>query len=96
MRKQSMLLPGAFIAAAVALCVVAMAPAARAEVVPKFGKDYTHNHSVPKHHAAKPLYDSVGTRSRYGYHPNAQGGTTGGTVNPGVNGDHRSHGYNGG
>jgi hypothetical protein len=30
------------------------------------------------------------------YHPNAQGGTTGGTVNPAVNGDHRSHGYNGG
>ncbi len=28
------------------------------------------------------------------YDPNAQGGTTGGTVNPAVNGDHQSHGYN--
>jgi hypothetical protein len=29
-------------------------------------------------------------------HPITQGGTTGGTVNPGVNGDHKQHGYNGG
>jgi hypothetical protein len=39
---------------------------------------------------------AVGARALYGYHPNAQGGTTGGTVYPGVNGDHREHGYNGG
>jgi hypothetical protein len=38
----------------------------------------------------------VGARALYGYHPNAQGGTTGGTVYPGVTGDHREHGYNGG
>jgi hypothetical protein len=29
-------------------------------------------------------------------HPITQGGTTGGTVNPGINGDHKQHGYNGG
>jgi hypothetical protein len=29
-------------------------------------------------------------------HPITQGGTTGGTVNPGVTGDHQQHGYNGG
>jgi hypothetical protein len=28
-------------------------------------------------------------------HPVTQGGTTGGTVNPAINGDHRMHGYNG-
>jgi hypothetical protein len=39
---------------------------------------------------------AVGARALYGYHPNAQGGTTGGTIYPAVNGDHREHGYNGG
>ena len=29
-------------------------------------------------------------------HPITQGGTTGGTVNPGLTGDHMQHGYNGG
>jgi hypothetical protein len=29
-------------------------------------------------------------------HPITQGGTTGGTVNPGVSGDQKQHGYNGG
>jgi hypothetical protein len=29
-------------------------------------------------------------------HPIAQGGTTGGTINPGINGDNQQHGYNGG
>jgi hypothetical protein len=28
-------------------------------------------------------------------HPITQGGTTGGTVNPGLTGDHQQHGYNG-
>jgi hypothetical protein len=28
-------------------------------------------------------------------HPITQGGTTGGTVNPGLTGDHMMHGYNG-
>jgi hypothetical protein len=28
-------------------------------------------------------------------HPITQGGTTGGTVNPGLTGDHMQHGYNG-
>jgi hypothetical protein len=28
-------------------------------------------------------------------HPITQGGTTGGTVNPGINGDHIMYGYNG-
>jgi len=28
-------------------------------------------------------------------HPITQGGTTGGTVNPAINGDHMMHGYNG-
>jgi hypothetical protein len=31
-----------------------------------------------------------------GWTPNAQGGTTGGSVYPGVSTDHREHGYNGG
>ena len=29
-------------------------------------------------------------------HPITQGGTTGGTVNPGLTNDHMQHGYNGG
>ena len=29
-------------------------------------------------------------------HPITQGGTTGGTVNPGINSDGQEHGYNGG
>jgi hypothetical protein len=29
-------------------------------------------------------------------HPITQGGTTGGTVNPGLTSDHMQHGYNGG
>jgi hypothetical protein len=28
-------------------------------------------------------------------HPITQGGTTGGTINPGLTSDHRQHGYNG-
>jgi hypothetical protein len=29
-------------------------------------------------------------------HPITRGGTTGGTVNPGLTGDHMQHGHNGG
>lgn len=84
MSKPSKLLQGLVIALT-AVSWVAMAPAVRAEEV-----------ATPKQHVvAKHKHHFVGTRARYGYHPTASGGTTGGTVNPGVNGDHRSHGYNG-
>jgi hypothetical protein len=55
--------------------------------------------------SAHPLRTDPGTRTMSqnfanqsamrAAHPITQGGTTGGTVNPGLTGDHMQHGYNG-
>jgi hypothetical protein len=60
---------------------------------------------VAKQTRARTLYQSMDMMPNGGFwsqsaaraaHPITQGGTTGGTVNPGLTGDHMQHGYNGG
>lgn len=89
MRKQSKLLQGLLIATTAVSCL-AMTSLAMTSVA--WSEDAV---TSGKHQVAKHRNHYVGTRARYGYHPTASGGTTGGSVNPGVNSDHRSHGYNG-
>jgi hypothetical protein len=51
--------------------------------------------------SAHPYRTDTGTRTMSNQsamraaHPITQAGTTGGTVNPGLTGDHMQHGYNG-
>ena len=61
--------------------------------------------AAAKQTRARTLYQSMNMMPARGIwsqsaaraaHPITQGGTTGGTVNPGLTGDHMQHGYNGG
>jgi hypothetical protein len=63
------------------------------------------NSATAKQTRARALYQSMNMLPDGGVwnqsaaraaHPITQGGTTGGTVNPGLTGDQMQHGYNGG
>jgi hypothetical protein len=50
----------------------------------------------PRYAPWHTAWSSLNNQQMRALHPITQGGTTGGTVNPGINGDHQQHGYNGG
>jgi hypothetical protein len=90
MHKQSISVRQVAIAAitAAAFLLPIMSVAGATEETPAAVKPMNHHY----HHAAvhKRLYNSAVRPSA------AQGGTTGGTVYPGVHSNHHQHGYNGG
>ncbi len=45
--------------------------------------------------SASPIH-TMSSQQLRARHPVAQGGTTGGTINPAINGNHKQSGYNGG
>ena len=55
-----------------------------------------------RHHRTPTMSQNIGPHGYFANqataraaHPITQGGTTGGTVNPGLTRDHKQHGYNG-
>ena len=59
-------------------------------------------HPSVKHHRSPTMPQNIGPNGYFpnqaaarAAHPITQGGTTGGTVNPGLTRDHMQHGYNG-
>jgi hypothetical protein len=96
MQKQASSVRCVILAAiAAAALSLPMTSATQAKTIKHYRVRTAHAVYLPAAPSA-PADLAVGARALYGYHPNAQGGTTGGTVYPGVNGDHREHGYNGG
>jgi hypothetical protein len=64
-------------------------------------QQYVTNRGV-RHHRTPTMSQNIGPNGYFpsqaaarAAHPITQGGTTGGTVNPGLTRDHMQHGYNG-